>query len=95
MAAFPGLSNSDIDSNAGPCHSHFEGGLGSLKVLALDGSNPPLNFIIGGGAGTVIGAVVTGVPTLSQWTLVVVAGLLLLAGARLLSREQRFRKRGF
>lgn len=88
VAAFPGLSNSDIDSNAGPCHSNFEGDLGSLKVLALDASDPPLNFIIGGGAGTTIGAVVRGVPTLSQWTLIGIAGLLLLAGARLLSRRQ-------
>ncbi len=38
IAAFPGLSNSDIDSNAGPCHSHFEGDFGGLEVLALDGS---------------------------------------------------------
>ena len=48
-AAFPGLSNSDIDSNAGPCHSHFTGDLGSLKILALDGDG--LSFIIGGGSG--------------------------------------------
>jgi len=49
-AAFPGLSNSDIDANAGPCHSHFEGDFGSLKTLALDGDG--LAYIIGGGAAT-------------------------------------------
>lgn len=49
-AAFPGLSNSDIDANAGPCHSHFEGDFGSLKTLALDGASRA--FIIGGGSGT-------------------------------------------
>lgn len=49
-AAFPGLSNSDIDNNAGPCHSHFEGDLGGLSVLATDGEG--FNFIIGGGGGT-------------------------------------------
>ena len=52
IGAFPGLSNADI--TAGPCHNHFEGSLGSLVVLALDGATPPRNFIIGGGAGTVI-----------------------------------------
>ena len=45
QAAFPGLVNSDIDSTAGPCHSHFVGNLGTLDVFALDGNG--LNFIIG------------------------------------------------
>ena len=54
VAAFPGLSNSDIDSTSGPCHSHFEGDLGGLSVLALDGDNPSRNFIIGGGPNTQI-----------------------------------------
>lgn len=54
QAAFPGLSNSDIDANAGPCHSSFSGNFGGLTTLALDGSNPSLSYIIGGGAGTVI-----------------------------------------
>ena len=45
QAAFPGLSNSDIDSTARPCHSHFVGDLGTLDVFALDGNG--LNFIIG------------------------------------------------
>lgn len=56
--AFPGLSNSDIDSNAGPCHSHFEGDLGGLTVLAIDGADPARNYIIGGGAGTAIRTVI-------------------------------------
>ncbi|WP_265943984.1 PEP-CTERM sorting domain-containing protein [Dechloromonas sp. A34] len=50
-AAFPGLSNSDIDANAGPCHSHFEGNFGGLTTLALDGSNPARSYIIGAAAG--------------------------------------------
>lgn len=53
MAAFPGLSNSDVDSSAGPCHSSFSGSLGTLLPLVLDGNSRP--YIIGGGAGTVIG----------------------------------------
>jgi hypothetical protein len=61
-AAFPGLSNSDIDANAGPCHSHFEGNFGGLTTLALDGSNPRLSYIIGGGADTVIVCGVPGAP---------------------------------
>jgi len=87
-AAFPGLSNSDIDGNAGPCHSHFEGSLGSLEVLALDGGDPRLNFIIGGGAGTRIGTGASA-PALSESTLVGVAALLLLVGARSVSRRQQ------
>lgn len=54
LAAFPGLAITDVDSAAGPCHSAFSGNLGSLQVLVLDGSTPRLNFIIGGGAGTII-----------------------------------------
>ncbi len=52
QAAFPGLSNSDIDDTAGPCHAHWEGNLGGLQVLANDGNNPARSFIIGGGSGT-------------------------------------------
>ncbi|MCF7981142.1 MAG: hypothetical protein K9K86_04105, partial [Pseudomonadales bacterium] len=52
QAAFPGLSNSDIDSNAGPCHNTFSGNLGGLTILARDGLQRAL--IIGGGTGTVI-----------------------------------------
>lgn len=44
-AAFPGLSNSDIDSNAGPCHNTFTGISGGLTVLANDGTGLP--YIIG------------------------------------------------
>ena len=51
-AAFPGLSNSDIDANAGPCHSSFVGNFGGLVPLALDGLGRP--YIIGGGAQTLI-----------------------------------------
>lgn len=54
QAAFPGLANSNIDSNAGPCHNHFTGDFGGLQVLAYDGNNPARAYIIGGGRGTVI-----------------------------------------
>jgi hypothetical protein len=50
--AFPGLTNANVDSNAGPCHSHFEGIFGGLTTLALDGDGR--SYIIGGGANTVI-----------------------------------------
>jgi hypothetical protein len=52
LAAFPGLTNANIDGNAGPCHSHFEGNFGGLTTLALDAQD--LSYIIGGGGGTVI-----------------------------------------
>lgn len=52
QAAFPSLTNNDINNNAGPCHSHFVGNFGGLQALALDGNQLP--YIIGGGAGTVI-----------------------------------------
>jgi len=35
VAAFPLVSNSDIQT--GPCHNHFTGDFGGLKILALDG----------------------------------------------------------
>lgn len=73
MAAFPGLTNADI--SAGPCHNTFSGNLGSLQVLARESGN--LNFILGGGAGTVIGGGPTvPVPTLSEWMLALFAVLL-------------------
>ena len=73
MVAFPGLTNADI--SAGPCHNTFSGNLGSLQVLARDSGN--LNFILGGGAGTVIGGGPTvPVPTLSEWMLALFAVLL-------------------
>ena len=52
QAAFPSLTNNDINSNAGPCHTSFVGNFGGLQVLAMDAAQRP--FIIGGGAGTVI-----------------------------------------
>jgi hypothetical protein len=52
QAAFPGLSNSDVDANAGPCHSSFTGNFGGLTTLAFDGNQR--SYIIGGGPGTVI-----------------------------------------
>jgi hypothetical protein len=52
QAAFPGLTNSNIDANAGPCHNTFGGNFGGLVALALDGTGTP--YIIGGGGGTLI-----------------------------------------
>ncbi len=52
IAAFPGLSNSDIDGTAGPCHTHFQGPIGPLQVLVYDGDSPPNMYIIGGDCGT-------------------------------------------
>jgi hypothetical protein len=73
MAAFPGLTNADI--SAGPCHNTFAGNLGSLQILARDSGG--LNFILGGGAGTVIGGGPTNpVPTLSEWMMALFAVLL-------------------
>ena len=84
-AAFPGLSNSDIDSNAGPCHSSFSGNFGGLTTLGLDGANR--SFIIGGGAGTLIQCGLPGqppcptnqVPEPSSMLLITIAGLGLVA----------------
>jgi len=63
-AAFPGLSNSDIDANAGPCHNHFEGSFGGLTTLAFDGVGQ--SYIIGGGSGTVIQCGLPGQPPCPQ-----------------------------
>ncbi len=51
-AAFPGLTDANVDGNAGPCHSHFEGDFGGLTTLAIDADG--FSYIIGGGADTVI-----------------------------------------
>jgi len=74
MAAFPGLVNSDVDSNAGPCHSSFLGNLGSLVPLVRDGTGVP--YIIGGGSGTIISGSPADVPTLSGWMLILLGVLL-------------------
>jgi hypothetical protein len=50
QSTFPGLVNSDIDANAGPCHSHFAGDFGDLEVLAMDGST----FVLLDGSGNSI-----------------------------------------
>ena len=87
-AAFPGLTNADIDNNAGPCHSTFSGNFGGLTTLAFDGQGR--GFIIGGGAGTLIQCRLTGqppcptngVPEPSSLLLVSIAGLGLAAQLR-------------
>ena len=60
QAAFPSLTNSDVDSNAGPCHSSFVGNFGGLVPLVLDGQRLP--YIIGGGANTLIQCGIQGQP---------------------------------
>ena len=80
IAAFPGLTNANVDSNAGPCHSSFVGNFGGLTTLAVDSANR--SFIIGGGAGTLIQCGQRGqppcparVPEPSSLLLVAIAGL--------------------
>lgn len=72
MAAFPGLTNADVD--AGPSHSSFSGNFGGLQVLATDGLNQP--FILGGGTATQI--VQTTIPEPSTYLLF---GIMLAMGA--------------
>jgi PEP-CTERM motif len=60
QAAFPGLTNANVDANAGPCHSSFTGNFGGLTTLAFDGDQR--SYIIGGGSGTVIQCGQTGQP---------------------------------
>lgn len=90
QAAFPGLSNSDIDDNAGPCHSSFVGNFGGLVALGLDGNQLP--YIIGGGGGTVIQCGQPGQPPCptsvpEPGSLALLAGAL-LGGAALRRRRQ-------
>jgi len=85
VAAFPTVTNADI--TAGPCHNSFAGNLGGLGILALDGSTPRLNFIIGGGAGTSFAPVSRDIPTMSEWTMILMALLLASLGAAALRRR--------
>lgn len=82
QAAFPGLTNADVD--AGPCHSTFSGNLGGLQVLATEIGG--LNVIIGGGAGTTIGGTIGPIPTLNQWGLLLLGVALAYLGATRLRR---------
>ncbi len=86
-AAFPGLTNNDVNSNAGPCHSSFSGDFGGLTTLAFDGQGR--SYIIGGGAGTIIQCGQPGqppcdntVPEPSSLLLIGIAGLGLAAQMR-------------
>jgi hypothetical protein len=81
QAAFPLINNSNIDSNAGPCHSHFAGNFGGLSILALDGSNPAQAYIIGGGGGTVFQCGQPGQPACPTQTPEPSSLMLLAAGA--------------
>ena len=59
IAAFPGLSNADINAGT-PWHNHFSGNFGGLQALVTDSSGRAV--VIGGGAGTVIGCGLPGQP---------------------------------
>ena len=91
QAAFPGLSNSDINNLAGPCHSSFTGDFGGLTTLGLDGSGR--SFIIGGGAGTIIQCGQTGQPACPTGELPEPSSILLatLAGLALVVQQRRRR----
>ena len=88
IAAFPGLTNANINNLAGPCHSSFVGNFGGLTTLAFDGLNR--SYIIGGGTGTLIQCGLPGqppcptnqVPEPSSLLLVAIAGLGLAAQLR-------------
>ena len=80
IAAFPGLTNTDIRS--GPCHNHFTGNFGSLQVLANDSfmfpDGPFRPFILGLQAGTIgggiTGGMVSGVHSSIDTTALLLAG---------------------
>ena len=60
QAAFPGLTNTDI--NAGPWHGHFEGNIGGLQVLVTsstvdDNQGNDARVVIGGAAVTLPGTI--------------------------------------
>ena len=97
QAAFPGLSNSDINNLAGPCHSSFTGDFGGLTTLALDGrsvqSGGPRSYIIGGGAGTIIQCGQPGQPACPTGELPEPSSILLaaMAGLALVAQQRRRR----
>ncbi|TXL63505.1 hypothetical protein [Zeimonas arvi] len=91
QAAFPGLSNSDVDANAGPCHSHFTGNFGGLTTLAFDGQQR--SYIIGGGASTIIQCGQPGQPACPPQGVPVAPTIpLMLAGLTALLGARRLRK---
>ncbi len=65
-AAFPGLTNSDV--NAGPWHNSFEGDLGGLATLVrstteVDPQGNPARVIVGGAGVVLPGSIVLDPPT--------------------------------
>ena len=99
QAAFPGLSNNDVNANAGPCHSNFTGDFGGLQTLAFDGDQR--SYIIGGGASTIIQCGKPGqppcppndVPEPGSLPLLVVAGLAAAFARRLRNQSRRTKER--
>jgi hypothetical protein len=86
QAAFPGLSDDNINENAGgECHNHFAGNRGSLRILAIDGDG--LAFILGGGVGTTIGAGSVAAPIFGSWGLLAMTLWLGLAGGIFLRKR--------
>lgn len=86
VAAFPTVTNADI--RAGPCHNTFTGNFGGLSVLATDSAGGAL--LIGGGGGTTITPTATGpvdIPTMSEWTMLLMA--ILIAGSAVVMLRRR------
>lgn len=89
QAAFPGLTNNDINNLAGPCHSNFTGTFGGLTTLAFDGQGR--SYIIGGGAGTVIQCGQAGQPPCPTVPVPGTLPLLALAGGAWVWQQRRRR----
>jgi len=83
QAALPGVNNSDIDSNAGPCHNTFSGSLGTLQALALDGDQR--NFILGGLVSSIRDSIPA--PVTGALGIALVAGALAVIGGRRLRKS--------
>lgn len=86
--AAAGFSITDTELNNGtPTHNRFTGpaGFNGLTVFVVDGTGGVIS--LGGGATTVLGAS-TVVPTLSEWSLILMAGLVGLWGVVMLRNRR-------